>query len=264
MALGRRSVLKQAKIREVGRAVGCVDGLVCLDLGGDNGVVSAALRTRGGRWASADLGHRNVAAIREVVGGDVRAIEGSDLPFDSASFDVVVIADLLEHLEDDRQLVRECARILRPGGRLVINVPHVKPWSIINTIRHAIGLTDAWHGHVRPGYTRKTLDAVLSPHFLIEGVRTYSRAFSETIDLLMNGVFEALKRRQGLAAHNVKGPVVSGEEIMRHAGAFRWLGIAYPFLRAFSWLDAVLPLQSGYKLIVRARHVGAGTSGAPR
>ena len=262
--MGHRSVLKQAKIRQLSRTLGRADGLGCLDLGGDSGVVSAALRTRGGRWSSADLGARNVSAIREAVGGDVRLIDGRDLPFDSASFDVVVIADLLEHVEDDRHLVQECARVIRPGGPLVVNVPHIKRGSIINAIRHAIGLTDAWHGHVRPGYTRETLQAVLSPHFLIEDARTYSRAFSESIDLLMNGVFEAIKRWKGPVEHNPKGSVVSAEEINRHAGAFRWLRIAYPILLALSWLDALLPLQSGYKLVVRARRVGAGTVATSR
>jgi SAM-dependent methyltransferase len=255
LALTRRSVLKQAKIRELTDAIGPISTETCLDIGGDNGAVSAILRSRGGRWSSADLDGRNIASIREVVGGDVRAIDGSRLPFDSAAFDLVVIVDLLEHVSDDRELVRECARILRPGGTLIVNVPHVKPHSLINAARHALGLTDAWHGHLRPGYTVDGLRAILEPDFKVERVRTYSRAFSETIDLVMNAVFEKVKGRQAAPEMGSKGSVVTSGDVAKHGAAFRLLGIAYPFLYAFSRLDALMPFQSGYKLIVRARHV---------
>jgi SAM-dependent methyltransferase len=255
IALTRRSVLKQAKIRELTDAIGPIAGEACLDIGGDNGAVSAILRSRGGRWASADLGDRNIASIREVVGGDVRAIEGSRLPFESAAFDLVVIVDLLEHVEDDRELVRECARVLRPGGTLVVNVPHVKKRSLINAARHAVGLTDAWHGHLRPGYTIAGLSDLLAPDFRIEMTRTYSRAFSETIDLVMNAVFEKLRGPKSAAPPDSKGPVVTSTDVAKHGTAFRLLGITYPFLYAFSRLDALMPFQPGYKLIVRARHV---------
>ena len=257
LALCRRSVLKQAKIRELDRAMGSLSDEACLDLGGDNGVVSSVLRTRGGCWASADLGERNVASIRALVGGDVRAIEGTRLPFDAASFDMVVVVDLLEHVEDDGALVREMARVIRPGGTLVINVPHLKPKSLIHAIRGAIGLTDAWHGHVRPGYSIAGLRALIAPHFRVEYARTYSRAFSEAIDLLLNGVFERVRGGRGSAEPNAKGNVVTRADMDSHRRGFALLRLAYPFLWAISRLDALLPWQSGYKLMVRARHVPA-------
>ena len=48
VALFRKSVLKQRKLAEVSRALGPTEGLRCLDLGSDNGVVSLLLRERGG------------------------------------------------------------------------------------------------------------------------------------------------------------------------------------------------------------------------
>ena len=61
LALYRRSVLKQRKLDEIVRALGVTDGLRCLDLGSDNGVVSLLLRERGGAWASGDLTEEAVA-----------------------------------------------------------------------------------------------------------------------------------------------------------------------------------------------------------
>ena len=55
---------------------GPTDGLRCLDLGSDNGVVSLLLRRRGGRWASADLAPEAVESIRALVETDVHLVDG--------------------------------------------------------------------------------------------------------------------------------------------------------------------------------------------
>lgn len=45
---------------------------------------------------------------------------GDDLPFASESFDAVVSCSMLHHVQQPEQLLRESARVLRPGGHLVI------------------------------------------------------------------------------------------------------------------------------------------------
>lgn len=45
------------------------------------------------------------------------------LPFADAAFDTVICSHVLEHIEDDRQAMRELARVLRPRGRAIIMVP---------------------------------------------------------------------------------------------------------------------------------------------
>ena len=89
LALFRRSVLKQRKYAEIARALGPTEGLRCLDLGSDNGVVSLLLRRGGGRWASADLTEEAVASIRGLVTSDVHLTDGARLPFADAEFDRV-------------------------------------------------------------------------------------------------------------------------------------------------------------------------------
>ncbi len=46
------------------------------------------------------------------------------LPFSDATFDKVFCLDTLEHVEDETQALREIARVLKPGGTLVLSVPH--------------------------------------------------------------------------------------------------------------------------------------------
>jgi SAM-dependent methyltransferase len=48
---------------------------------------------------------------------------GTKLPFRAGIFDVVMASDVLEHIEDDDAAILEIARVLRPGGRVIICVP---------------------------------------------------------------------------------------------------------------------------------------------
>jgi SAM-dependent methyltransferase len=59
------------------------------------------------------------------------------LPFEDASFDVVVAGELLEHLRDPRRLVGEARRVLRPDGTLVASVPNA--YRLKNRLRFLLG-----------------------------------------------------------------------------------------------------------------------------
>jgi SAM-dependent methyltransferase len=256
LPLFRRSVLKQAKFHRITQLLDEPTGRDCLDIGADNGVISLLLRRLGGRWSSADLDERAVASIRELVGERVYQLDGARTPFAERSFDQVVIVDYLEHIADDRGFARELARIVRPGGDVIINVPHLKPRSLLNRARHAIGLTDAWHGHLRPGYTLEQLREMLGSDFVVERVETYSRSFSELVDTGLNGLYLVLHRRRGPGPESAKGTVVTGADLKGRRGQFLMLTVLYPVLWSIARLDALLWRQPGYKLILRARRVG--------
>jgi ubiquinone/menaquinone biosynthesis C-methylase UbiE len=248
-----KSILKQAKYRALVRQTGDTNGRDCLDLGSDNGVISYLLRARGGRWTSADLSEKAVASIRSLVGSNVYRIDGARMPFADASFDLVVIIDLLEHVRDDDTCVAEIARILRPGGELVVNTPHAKPRSLLRMVRGRLGLTDEWHGHVRPGYTRDGLQSLLGTRFSIEGSATYSKFFSEALDVALNSVY--LRSRGHGAEDGEKGTVVTAADLEKSARQFRVLAKIYPLLWLWAKLDFLCVGTAGYYLIVKARKI---------
>jgi SAM-dependent methyltransferase len=253
IALFNRSVLKQAKYRRVLALLDNPAGKTSLDIGADNGVISYLLRRRGGRWCSADLNPETVASIRDLVREDVYQLTGETAPFADNTFDQIVIVDFLEHIPDDARFVRELRRILKPNGVLIVNVPHLKPHSLLNRVRHRIGLTDEWHGHLRPGYSLAGLRRLLEPDFAIERAQTYSGTFSELIDTAINGMLETFKRRKPQPGESSKGSVVTRGDMEQHQKQFKMLSLVYPLLWTVARMDALLPLQQGYKLIVRAR-----------
>jgi SAM-dependent methyltransferase len=59
------------------------------------------------------------------------------LPFEDASFDVVVAGELLEHIRDPVAHVREARRVLRPGGTFVGSVPN--GYRLKNRLRFLLG-----------------------------------------------------------------------------------------------------------------------------
>ena len=70
-----------------------------------------------------DLDRARAAAAR-ARRATVVCAAGERLPYASASFDVVLSHEVLEHVFDDRAAAAESVRLLRPGGRLVLFVPN--------------------------------------------------------------------------------------------------------------------------------------------
>jgi 2-polyprenyl-3-methyl-5-hydroxy-6-metoxy-1,4-benzoquinol methylase len=247
--LFNRSVLKQRKFREITAYLGQTQGLSCLDIGADNGVVSYLLRQRGGEWQSADLDEQAVAAIRALVVHNVFQIDGCHTPFRDDTFDRVVIVDFLEHIDTDRDFINDMYRIIKPAGELIINVPHSKQ-SLLRRFRLAIGQTDEKHGHVRPGYTAAEIGALLGQRFTIIAVHTYSKFFSECVDTLITAAVDWMKRGHAASA---KGRVVTGKDMGQYHKMFKIYSLIYPIVWMVAQFDKALLWCSGYMMIVKAR-----------
>lgn len=249
-ALFARSVLKQQKWQAIDRMLGPTAGLRCLDIGADNGAISLLLRDRGGDWTSADLDEPTVQAIRALVGDPVVRWELPRSAFADGAFDRVVLVDGLEHVRDDAAFARELARVTAPGGEVLVNVP-LRKESWLRRLRVALGQTDAAHGHVRHGYTVAELAAVLGPSLQIKTHTTYSRFFSQLVDTVITWGVRSLKGPR--SADEVKGTVVTAEDLGRHRNLFLLYAALYPFVWTISQLDHLLWFRSGYTLLVKAR-----------
>ena len=99
-----------------------------LDCGVGTAVLGAAVAhaVPAVRWiAAVDISigmlTRAAASLRVAgVAADLRHADARRLPFPDATFDLVVSAHMLEHLDEPEAALREMARVLRPGAPLVI------------------------------------------------------------------------------------------------------------------------------------------------
>ena len=93
---------------------------VLVDLACGGGLMAPHAARLGYRHVGVDLGAQGLRVARE---HGVLTVRGSVLavPLADGCADVVVAGEILEHVEDDVGVLAECARLLRPGGTLVVD-----------------------------------------------------------------------------------------------------------------------------------------------
>jgi len=100
--------------------VGCGDGLAA--------AVAAAVnpghRFVGVDWSATALRQARARGLAVVRAG----VEGAGLPLSSATADVVVMSEIIEHLVDTDSVLDEVFRILKPGGSLLLSTPNLAAW----------------------------------------------------------------------------------------------------------------------------------------
>jgi len=250
----KHSLKKKEKISLLQKLVRVSPRARCLDLGCAQGMLSYFLRRQGGRWVHTDQDLTNLKTARDLMGGILVRVEPARLPFRSAAFDLVAAPDYLEHIRDDKALLGEVARILKPGGRLLAVVPRTGAFFVLHKLRPAFGLKLDFYGHQREGYTVQALAGKLRTAGLqVTGFRTYSKFFSEFFELLLNALyvrFFSPKKAEALRDGRIR-PTTAGEFVSRKKefGIYR---LVYPGLWLLSQLDRLLFFQKGYSLVLTA------------
>jgi SAM-dependent methyltransferase len=97
-----------------------------LDVGCGDGTIPARLRRLGWSAEGTEVDPEAAAHARTKHGLTVHLGSLETLGLSGDSFDAVVMNHVVEHVHDPVALLRECRRILRPGGRLVVVTPNTK------------------------------------------------------------------------------------------------------------------------------------------
>jgi 2-polyprenyl-3-methyl-5-hydroxy-6-metoxy-1,4-benzoquinol methylase len=101
-----------------------VPGGELLDVGCGGGAQLVQMRRLGWRVAGVDPDERAVAMATGQHGLDVRKGTLEEQRFPAARFDAVTLSHVIEHVHDPLALLRECGRVLKPGGRVVVVTPN--------------------------------------------------------------------------------------------------------------------------------------------
>ena len=93
------------------------------DLGCGDGDYSVALTKMGFKVTACDL---DVQRFKQKDKIDFKVCDVTKkLPFEDASLDYIVLAEVIEHLRNPYQVMQELNRVLRPGGKLVLSTPNI-------------------------------------------------------------------------------------------------------------------------------------------
>ena len=98
-------------------------GLSALDLPCGAGALSARMAATGLNVTSVDI--EATEPFRHDPARRIIADANQALPFPDNHFDLVVTVEGIEHLESPTGFLRECARITRAGGTLIVSTPNV-------------------------------------------------------------------------------------------------------------------------------------------
>ncbi|HFD38357.1 MAG TPA: class I SAM-dependent methyltransferase [Anaerolineae bacterium] len=100
-----------------------LEGRTILDVGCGLGMYVRAMRRFSEDVHGVDIDAEKVAAASQTL-PYIRVAPAEELPYPDGVFDVVLSHEVIEHVDDDRQAVREAVRVLKGGGRLVVFAPN--------------------------------------------------------------------------------------------------------------------------------------------
>ena len=153
-----------------------------LEIGCGDGDLAVTLAELGGRVAAIDASEPMIAAARQRaaehhVRVDFRVGRAQRVPFDDNSFDIVVAVTILCFVRDATPVFQEIARVLKPGGRLVIGeLGRWSTWAAERRIRAWLG-SELWkRGLFRtPASLRRLARSASLKPVALEGAVYYPR-----------------------------------------------------------------------------------------
>jgi SAM-dependent methyltransferase len=121
------------RLARLEQIAGRVDGVRLLDLGAGMGGFAVAAALRGAQVVASEYNPAYcriilLRAARYHLHLPVINAAGEALPLPDAAFDAVVCWDVIEHVQSPDRVLREIARVLRPGGVALITVINRRAW----------------------------------------------------------------------------------------------------------------------------------------
>jgi SAM-dependent methyltransferase len=110
-----------------------------LEVGAGTGELWRHVDTSSTRLTLTDFSPAMCSRLREVPNAKVEQCDAAALPFPDASFDSVIAAHMLYHVDDPDAALKEFARVLRPGGRLTISLDGQNDQNEFKALAESIG-----------------------------------------------------------------------------------------------------------------------------
>ena len=231
--------------------IGCGDGIFDLEMARKKAFVEALDMSNSAlgraQWRTRQMSlWKNINYIR----GDA-----TRLPYNNATFDIVLSNCVLEHIPGDTEVLQEISRVLKPGGKMVITVPRefanwdripcrlakallAIPWlkrhigseamRKATSFRQYVDLVIAPYDQVRIGYSEAEIQNIIEMAGLrLEAIKGYFKMFGTWgIDILESlSLFEV--KKEGDFGYTAQHELLHG--------------LAFPVFYALHYMDILLP-----------------------
>jgi 2-polyprenyl-3-methyl-5-hydroxy-6-metoxy-1,4-benzoquinol methylase len=143
--------------------LGLVEGQTVLDVGCGSGLLSKALLSKGYSVVAIDDDPKAVEITKKKgITSYVASINDWGI---SEKFDCIICADVLEHIDNDQEIIKKIYSMLNPNGCLIVNVP---------SYQFLFGQHDIALGHKRRYSNRELKNKLQSSGFKIEHLRHWN------------------------------------------------------------------------------------------
>ncbi len=222
-------------------------GDVLLDIGAGPMSNAIALKRLGKAWVIAiDLSFKNRDKWRaQIYGVQAVVADGCTLPLRSSSVNRILLSSLLQMVPEPSDLLKECLRVLKPNGHVVLSVPNHYQF-IPKLLRSIIGSVVA--KSLGLPHTHQRLVRRLNRLFRVEGPRGYYST-DELMELLRSSGFRITHHRY---APGRLGSLLWELAVLAYVRfgniAFHLVFFCYPLARLF---DVIIKPTAGSEHIVR-------------
>lgn len=235
--LFKRSVRRQMRLRKIKELIGITTNQNCLEITAGDGMISTRLREGGGRWKTLVFSEAVKAAVDWFVDDQVEIFPGIAINEPDGTFDLVVIVDALERVRDDYAFIKECHRVLKPDGRLVVTTARKTVFCLGGCpLRSMLGLSWRAKGLERPGYTSGEFFEVLKDGFDVPDTDSYSTCCVEVPGLFC----EAAANKVVHEPYNMPGENTGTEEFYHYTKLNIFATLVYPLMWMLARLEEKL------------------------
>lgn len=115
------------RVKQIFRELGNIRGKKLLDVGCEAGHITIQLIDKGAQVTAIDLIPEPIKKLKKELHGrraTLLVADATKLPFTDKSFDIVLATEVIEHITHLDKFSAGAARVLKPGGRLLITFPN--------------------------------------------------------------------------------------------------------------------------------------------